>query len=129
MALIWEMHDDAERALRRRPTFRAHLCAVANDADVAAAELIYGELLANVVRHARGRVEVRLELDDAAPVLVVRDFGPGMRSVPYDPRREPMAESGRGLAIVERLAEDLEVERIPDGGTMIRAKLPTGAGV
>ncbi|GAC1658711.1 MAG: hypothetical protein NVS4B13_02130 [Candidatus Elarobacter sp.] len=93
--------------------------------DVDAAELIYGELVANTVRYAKGAVEVRLERDDSLPpVLVVRDYGPGMRIQPWTPRRDPLAESGRGLGIVELLAHDVAVRDADGGGTVVRATLP-----
>ncbi len=93
--------------------------------DVDAAELIYGELVANTIRYANGAVEVRLELGDRdRRVLVVRDYGPGLRVVPWPPRRDPYAESGRGLAIVEMLARDVAVEPAEGGGTVVRAVLP-----
>ena len=96
--------------------------------DVDAAELIYGELVANTVRHAKGRVEARLDLEDARqPVLTVRDHGPGLRCRPWNLQRDPYAESGRGLAIVELLARDLAVGPAEDGGTVVRAVLPITA--
>ena len=125
MATVWELRDDATRVLRERRAFREHVCAIAEpSSDVDAAELIYGELVANTIRYANGAVEVRLEQRDAhRPVLVVRDHGPGMRRGARR-ARDPYAESGRGLAIVERLACDLTVERAKGGGTIVRATLP-----
>jgi anti-sigma regulatory factor (Ser/Thr protein kinase) len=118
--------DEADRVLRQRRAFRERLAELAAPAsDVAGAELIYGELVANAVRYAAGPVEVRLEVDDGGPpVLTVRDHGPGLRYHPWTPRRDPYAESGRGLGIVELLARDVAVYRPPDGGTLIRAVLP-----
>lgn len=126
MAIVWRIQDQAENVLSKRRAFRAQLDALAKPpSDVDAAELIYGELVANTVRYARGRVEVRLELvDHRSPVLVVRDHGPGFRCRPWHPRREPFAESGRGLAIVEMLAEQVEVGDAEGGGTVVRAVLP-----
>jgi len=93
--------------------------------DVDAAELIYGELVANTVRYANGAVEVRLELVDShPPVLVVRDHGPGVRCCPSTPRRDLYAESGRGLKIVELLARAVAVQNAEGGGTEVRAVLP-----
>ena len=106
--------------------FRERVAELATPAsDVAGAELIYGELVGNAVRYAPGQVEVRLEIDDGdPPVLTVRDYGPGLHYHPWKPRRDPYAESGRGLAIVELLARDIAVDRPSDGGTVIRAVLP-----
>ncbi|HEV2739485.1 MAG TPA: ATP-binding protein [Candidatus Elarobacter sp.] len=126
MAIVWKVEDKAERVLRQRRAFRECLTSIAEPtSDVDAAELIYGELVANTVRYANGAVEVQLELvDHLPPVLVVRDHGPGLRCHPWSPRRDPFAESGRGLGIVELLARDVEVSHADGGGTVIRAVLP-----
>ena len=127
MAIVWKVKDEAERVLRQRRAFRECLASIAEapSSDVDAAELIYGELVANTVRYANGAVEVRLELiDSKPPVLVVRDHGPGLRCHPWTPRRDPYAESGRGLGIVELLARDVAVHDAAGGGTVIRAVLP-----
>lgn len=126
MAIIWKVEDEADSVLRQRRVFRERLASLsAPFSDVDAAELIYGELVANTVRYAKGAVEVRLELvDSQPPVLVVRDHGPGMRIRPWTPRRDPFAESGRGLGIVELLARDVAVGDADGGGTVVRATLP-----
>jgi anti-sigma regulatory factor (Ser/Thr protein kinase) len=125
VAVVWKVEDEAERVLRARRAFRDSLTAIAEPcSDVDAAELIYGELVANTVRYANGAVEVQLELvDSKPPVLVVRDHGPGLRSHPWT-RRDPYAESGRGLGIVELLARDVAVDQAEGGGTVVRAVLP-----
>jgi anti-sigma regulatory factor (Ser/Thr protein kinase) len=126
VAIIWKVRDQAERVLGQRRAFRECLSSIAEpSSDVDAAELIYGELVANTVRYASGAVEVQLELvDHTPPVLVVRDHGPGLRVHPWTPRRDPYAESGRGLGIVELLARDVAVDAPDGGGTVIRAVLP-----
>jgi len=125
VAVVWMVKDKAERVLGKRRAFRELLRKPGvPPVDVDASELIYGELVANTVRYAGGNVVVRLELHGEKPVLVVRDHGPGLRVKPWAPHRDPYAESGRGLAIVERLARDLAVETPETGGTEIRAVLP-----
>ncbi len=126
MAIVWKVEDEAERVLGQRRAFRECLASIAAPpSDVDAAELIYGELVANTVRYANGAVEVRLELvDSKPPVLVVRDYGPGLHVHPWTPRRDVYAESGRGLGLVELLARDVEVDQAAGGGTVIRAVLP-----
>ena len=126
VAIVWKVEDEAGRVLRQRRAFRECLTSIAEPASgVDAAELIYGELVANTVRYANGAVEVQLELvDRLPPVLVVRDHGPGLHCHPWTPRRDPLAESGRGLGIVELLARDVEVGDADGGGTVIRAVLP-----
>jgi anti-sigma regulatory factor (Ser/Thr protein kinase) len=129
VAVVWEVHDEAGRVLRERHAFRIELTRIAQPpSDVDAAELIYGELVANTVRHARGAVEVRLEhADSQRAVLVVLDHGPGLKDAPAHPRPDPLAESGRGLAIVEMLACNVAVEGAEGGGTIVRATLPITA--
>jgi anti-sigma regulatory factor (Ser/Thr protein kinase) len=126
VAIIWKVQDEAGRVLRQRGAFRKCLSSIADPtSDVDAAELIYGELVANTVRYASGAVEVHLELvDHTPPVLVVRDHGPGLPVHPGTPRRDLYAESGRGLRIVGLLARDVAVDAPDGGGTLIRAVLP-----
>lgn len=126
MAIVWKIEDEAERVLLQRRAFRQCVAALAAPpSDLDSAELIYGELVANTVRYAGGSVEARLELTDSeSPVLVVRDHGPGLRVCPWTPHRDPLAESGRGLALVELLAREVAVDTADDGGTVVRATLP-----
>jgi anti-sigma regulatory factor (Ser/Thr protein kinase) len=129
VAIVWRVEDEADRVLQQRRAFRECVTSLVEPAsDLDAAELIYGELVANAVRHANGAVEARLEVHDGdPPVLVVRDHGPGLRVHPWTPRRDPYAESGRGLGLVELLARDVEVDYARGGGTVIRATLPVTA--
>jgi signal transduction histidine kinase len=125
VSIVWRVEDDAEQVLRHRRAFRDCLVSLEEPpADVDAAELIYGELVANAVRYAKGAVEVHLEMRSSqCPVLVVRDHGPGLPARPWKPRRDLFAESGRGLGIVELLAGHLVVDDAEGGGTVIRATL------
>jgi anti-sigma regulatory factor (Ser/Thr protein kinase) len=126
VAVVWKFEGQADRVLRQRRAFRDCLASFASRAsDVDAAELIFGELVANTVRYAKGAVEARLELHNGcSPVLVVSDHGPGMRVHPWAPHRDPLAESGRGLGIVELLAREVAVGDAVGGGTVVRATLP-----
>ena len=126
--VVWEVEDEARRVLACRRSFRSRLVMLLDHkCDIDAAELIYGELVANTLRYAEGPVLVRLELEDERATLVVRDKGPGMHVVPWAPGRDPYAESGRGLAIVGMLARDIAVTQPAGGGTEVRAVLPTAA--
>lgn len=71
-----------------------------SDSDVFAAETIVAELVANVVRHARGSAWFYLDWGERHPTLVVLDGGPGFQGTPSTTLEDPYAESGRGLAIV-----------------------------
>jgi anti-sigma regulatory factor (Ser/Thr protein kinase) len=94
--------------------------------DYTAAELIFGELLGNVVRHAPGLVEVTLDWNEEFPVLHVLDAGPGFRSrrarerLPVD----ALSESGRGLFIINACATKFSVRNRKGRGTHACATLP-----
>jgi anti-sigma regulatory factor (Ser/Thr protein kinase) len=94
--------------------------------DFSAAELIFGELLGNVVRHAPGPVDIILDWTDVLPVLHVLDRGPGFRSrrkrerLPVD----ELSESGRGLFIVNACAPHFSVRNRNGRGTHASATLP-----
>ncbi len=89
------------------------------------AELVFGELLGNVVRHAPGPVEISFDLDSysGGGILHVIDPGP---EFPLTARHLPddvLSELGRGLFIVQQLATDVRVERIPNRGNHTIVKL------
>jgi anti-sigma regulatory factor (Ser/Thr protein kinase) len=114
--------EEAKHAHRRRNEFIRHLRAHASSgSDFAAAELIYGELVSNVVRHANGRISIVLRWELSFAVLHVRDFGKGFNA---DFRLPPSeSESGRGLFLVHHLARKLDIERHPTGSE-VHATLP-----
>ncbi len=104
--------DDASSAQAARPSFAAYLTTHGfADADVASAEVIFGELIGNVVRHAPGPIDVELAWERDEPQLYVRDEGPGFEfsapSLPLD----ILDETGRGLFIVSHYASRLAVRR------------------
>ncbi|HEX3550838.1 MAG TPA: SpoIIE family protein phosphatase [Candidatus Elarobacter sp.] len=83
-----------------------------------AAELAFGELLANAVRYAPGRVRVLAATDgDAVAQLVVEDAGLGF--TPHELAPDPLAERGRGLGLVRAVADGIAIERGDHGGTRI----------
>jgi anti-sigma regulatory factor (Ser/Thr protein kinase) len=81
-----------------------------DDADLASAELIFGELLGNVVAHAPGPVDVSITWLDGQALLAMWDTGP---SYAFDASLPAniMSEHHRGLYIVECLGQDLRVIR------------------
>ncbi len=124
-SIEWQFRaDDAVDALRMRAAVRAFLDAECDDAsDVHGAVLVFGELVANVVRHAPGAISVRIEWPAAGPaMLYVDDWGPGVRSVADS--NDPMRESGRGIEIVRALAREVNIVSAPIGGTHVSAALP-----
>ncbi len=124
-AAMWHFESaDGGAAQRARHEFVRLLAARGLDpAQEYAAELVFGELLGNVVRYAAGPVEVAFE-DGAEPVLHVLDRGPGFTMVPHLPT-DLLAERGRGLYLVWSLTEDFNVTQRSGGGSHARAALAT----
>jgi anti-sigma regulatory factor (Ser/Thr protein kinase) len=114
---------DVRSAHVLRTRLLAHLRAQGDrDADYTSAELVVGELVGNVVRHAPGFAEVALDWRGEEPVLHVLDHGPG-----YEPNSalpSAASESGRGLFLVSALAREFSVTRRPGRGSHARAVLP-----
>jgi PAS domain S-box-containing protein len=94
----------------------------ASDQQVCEAELVFAELVGNVVRHAPGPCLVALDVAGESPVLSVLDRGPGFAVSPRLPI-DALAESGRGLFIVRSLAFEFSASLRPGGGTHARAVL------
>ncbi len=93
------------------------------DEDVFTAELIFGELLSNVVRYAPGRIEVVLDWSEASTaILHFLDRGPGFVLIPRLPS-DLLAERGRGLFLVWTLSDDFNVTRRAAGGSHARVAL------
>ena len=116
--------DDGMRAGAVRRDVAAALAAGgALDDQVLTTELIFSELVGNVLRHAGSAVEVVLDLSPASPVLHVLDRGPGFSFSARLPA-SPMSESGRGLFIVSTMTNDFSVTPRLGGGSHARAVLP-----
>ncbi|MBV8148008.1 MAG: SpoIIE family protein phosphatase [Candidatus Eremiobacteraeota bacterium] len=115
--------EDARAAIHARSNFAAFLRSRTNDEDsVGQAELIFGELLGNIVQHAPGPVEIQLFCDGRGAFLHVIDSGPPFdfsNSLPKD----VLSERGRGLFIVRHIASAVVVEHIPNFGNHISVRL------
>lgn len=103
--------DDARLAFGARGLFISYLARQADErSDLAAAEMIFGELIANVAQHAPGPIDIRVSWANTVPVLMVLDRGPG-----YDMSDASLpsgdSESKRGLYIVASLGRNLRVTR------------------
>ena len=114
---------DASLANNARTIFQRYLVTqVGPGSDVDGAELIFGELLGNVARHAPGAIEVRLRWNGMVAILEVGDSGPGYTvddvHLPGD-----FAESRRGLFLVAAFGSDLRV-RHDSGRTTTTVTLP-----
>ena len=114
---------DAAAAQRARREFSEALRARgAALEDVFSAEVVFGELVGNVVRYANGPVEISVDLSTLLPVLNVLDRGPGFRHLAILPR-DLFSESGRGLFLISALTQDFHVSKRPNGGSHARAVL------
>jgi PAS domain S-box-containing protein len=115
--------DDRFAAREIHAAYVAALVATgATDIQLADAEVVFAELLGNVVRHARGPCDVVLDASGTLPVLSMLDRGHGFSQGTYLPA-DAFAESGRGLYIVRTLAADFHATRRPGGGSHARAVL------
>ena len=115
---------DATRAQGARAALVRHLREEgAPDSDYSAAEVIFGELVSNVVRYAPGPIDIDLEWNDDSPTLHVLDRGEHFAlaaTLPYD----SLSENGRGLFIVQTLGGALKVAHLPRRGNHVSVKLP-----
>ena len=68
----WSVHiAGGHQARLLRSAFREHILRYASaDSDIAAAELIFAELLANVISHAPGPAQAHLSWKDVQPTPV-----------------------------------------------------------
>lgn len=114
-------NPDAVGALRREVTayLRRH---AERDSDLAGAEIVIAELLANAFQHAPGPAWVRLLWGRERPRVEVHDMGPGFELDPELP--EPMTARGRGLFLVNAIADDVAREAKRNGGSKVVATLP-----
>lgn len=84
--------------------------------------LITSELLTNAMHAARTKIELRLMLDGDRISLEVEDDGPGETGLERVGREAPprSAEAGRGLFIVRKLMDEVEIET-SSRGSVVRA--------
>jgi anti-sigma regulatory factor (Ser/Thr protein kinase) len=114
---------DARQALRLRSAFRRYLLAHGHPAsDFHAAEVVYGELLANCARHAPGAVRVEFRWDDAT--LAVIDGSDRLRSWPFSPDDCAAETTHHGYALLSGLSRRVHLSREPGGGTRASIVLP-----
>ena len=120
----WSLvRSDAWDANTARSGVRSFLAAQAlPGSDLEGAETIVGELVANVILHAPGPIGIYASWSGETAVLIVSDRGHGIPKVRLCP--DAMAESGRGLLIVEALARSVEVYRVPFQGSRVVVELP-----
>jgi anti-sigma regulatory factor (Ser/Thr protein kinase) len=124
-AAEWSMvKADAREATRARADIRSFLSAEADDegSDLDAVEMIVGELVANVIRHAAGPIGIHVAWEGDAAVAIFADRGPGIPAVRCVPAAD--ATSGRGLMIVQALAKKVEIASSAANGSRVIVQLP-----
>ncbi len=121
----WAFDSSDWRAARLvRREFLSAIASVAEPgSDYKGAELIFGELAANVAQHAGGSIEIALDWHEGVAVLHVVDRGEGYMTGKQT-EADLLTEHGRGLWLVQRLGAHLDVELLPGYGTHVRAVLP-----
>ena len=85
------------------------------------AELLVSELVANAIRHSGTSVALHLRFDGKRLVIEVSDCGPGN---PRPRLPSPDSEDGRGLYLVDQLAQDWGVRDEREGKTVWAALEP-----
>jgi PAS domain S-box-containing protein len=120
--------ENARAAWNARGAFMAQLRSEgAPGGDFHAAEIIFGELIGNVVRHAPGPIDIALEWRDDIGVLHVIDRGHGFR-YRAPTRVDTLREHGRGLWLIDRFGGRVDIEQLPHFGTHVRVELPVRKG-
>lgn len=114
---------DANEAIRARQAIRLFLTEQADPAsDLAGAELIVGELVSNVIRHAPGPIGIYVAWEDDAAMLIVADRGAGIPPLRLLPTER--CEAGRGLLLVHALARRVAIDSVPGQGSRVIVELP-----
>lgn len=90
------------------------------------AELAFGEMLGNVVRHAGGTMQILLDASQSDAVVHMMDEGRGF-APDARPAGHTWSESGRGLPLIRAMVDDFTICRRSLGGTHVRAVLPRSA--
>src|SRR5215469_2565522 len=93
------------------------------DSDLETLLFAVGEALANAIEHsATGLdIEVFAEVDDEQIVATVIDYGQGLDMLPqpHMPLPESLSERGRGIPIMQRCSDFMNVKSTPGNGTAI----------
>ncbi|MFF5264027.1 SpoIIE family protein phosphatase [Actinomadura viridis] len=109
----WELPADPAAVRRARGLIRARLEGWGLGELSPATELLASELVTNAIQHAGGRLTLRL-VREGGLVCEVFDASDGRPRIRHD-EEAGMAESGRGLHVVGRLAQRWGVRRTSGG--------------
>ncbi|MGA5838516.1 SpoIIE family protein phosphatase [Streptomyces pseudogriseolus] len=108
----WELPPDPAVVADARRTAQDQLSRWGFDEEqMFTTELLVSELVTNAIRHASGRVQLRL-IRERTLVCEVLDGG---ASAPHLRHPRAMDEGGRGLLLVSQLAERWGTRFVPDG--------------
>jgi serine/threonine-protein kinase RsbW len=135
LTLVLCLPRDAETVRLTRKVLDASLAALGVAADVRDDIILaLGEACANVIEHADSsdEYEVRVQLTNFRCVVEVVDTGRGFDSASLNQARAEQlatAEHGRGLQIIDALAENLQITSRPLEGVMIRFEKPLEASL
>ncbi len=94
-----------------------------------ALDIALTEACSNTVRHAAsgGTYEVGVRIEHTSCVVEVLDHGDGFDAPAVMARPPTHAESGRGLWLITRLVDSLEIRRRHPTGTLLRFALQLAA--
>ncbi len=83
-------------------------------------EMMLTEACTNVIKHAEHGADytVRAMIQDRRCVIKVIDSGTGFDAA-HIPQPDPSAENGRGLMIMEALADDVRFSSFPEDGALV----------
>ncbi len=113
---------NAKVAIGLRESFRASLIAQRIDeGDLFIAELIMGELISNVVRHAPGFIDASYEHADHELTIHVCDSGQGFARNARLP--DEFSENGRGLFLISSVGGVLSVSPTTTGGSRTSVRI------
>ncbi|MEU9354830.1 SpoIIE family protein phosphatase [Streptomyces griseoloalbus] len=108
---VWELPADPAVVAEARKTTIRQLAHWGLDELVFTTELVVSELVTNAIRHATGRVRLRL-IRERALVCEVFDGG---ATAPHLRHPRAMDEGGRGLLLVSQLAQRWGTRFVPEG--------------
>jgi serine/threonine-protein kinase RsbW len=126
LLLVLCLPRDAETARVTREVLKASLTVLGVVADIRDDVILaLGEACANVIQHADSsdEYEVRVRLTGSRCVVEVIDTGRGFDAAGLDQVQSDQvatAEHGRGLQIIDALAENLQITNRRQHGAMIR---------
>ena len=113
-----DLHDLMARARRDHPEVHSE--------DLMMLETAVVEIAGNVVEHGRpeGRAAYRMRLEVLDDLLRVRLTDAGAGAVPCAPQTaDPLAESGRGLALADAVVDRLDYQRVGDQNRWVVERL------